>query len=53
MPRPVSAKLKADIHRFVKALDALRAADPVTAREVERMIRKGIAKRRKRAAARH
>jgi len=42
----VSAKLKTDIQRLVKAMKALREADPATAREVERMIRQGFAKRR-------
>ena len=48
MPRSVSAKLKADIRRLVKAMESLREADPAAAREVERLIRGGFTRRRRR-----
>ena len=48
----VSAKLKADIRRLVKAIESLREIDPASAREVERLIRGGFARRRRRAPGR-
>jgi len=51
MPRSVSVKLKSDIRRLVKAIESLRAVDPASAREVERLIRSGFTRRRRRIAA--
>jgi hypothetical protein len=48
MPRLISTKLKADVRRLVKALDDLRETDPGAARTVERLLRDGFARRRKR-----
>jgi len=48
----VPAKLKADIRRLVKAIESLREIDPASAREVERLIRGGFARRRRRAPGR-
>ena len=51
MARSVSVKLKSDIRRLVKAIESLREVDPASAREVERMIRSGFTRRRRRPAA--